>query len=78
MVVKIEPEHFNEENDPFRVRLKFSILDKIQMVLVAIFLVPVRSIAAFIFLAERGSRSGNGTSESTGVAGVKYRTDRYG
>ena len=41
---------FTPENDPFRVRLKFSQMEKYQMVLFLVFVVPVRVLVAFISL----------------------------
>lgn len=46
----LEPTDFNPENDPFRVRLDFSSREKVQMVLVLIFIVPIRVLVAFISL----------------------------
>ena len=43
-------EEFKEENDPFRVRLNFSILDWIKMITIGITLVPVRVICSFLCL----------------------------
>jgi hypothetical protein len=41
-----------EENDPFRVRLHFSPLEKIQMLLFLIFVVPFRVLIAFSSLGK--------------------------
>jgi len=38
----------NEENDPFRVRLKFSSFDWVKMITVGITLVPIRVVCSFI------------------------------
>ncbi len=46
----LEPAHFTPDNDPFRVRLNFSPREKVQMLLVLIFIVPVRVFVAFVSL----------------------------
>ena len=46
----LEPADFTADNDPFRVRLHFSSAEKVQMVLVLIFIVPIRVLVAFISL----------------------------
>lgn len=50
MVKTIQPEHFTEETDPFRVRLAFSLSDKVQMGLVFLLLVPIRVVIALVCL----------------------------
>ena len=39
-----------DDNDPFRVRLKFTTQEKLQMAAVLIFLVPIRVLVAFVSL----------------------------
>ena len=64
------------ENDPFRVRLKFSHADYLSMLVVFVLLVPVRVIVAFISLVLAWGISVIGlydTDISTPVTGWKAR-----
>jgi hypothetical protein len=62
----LQPDKFSPDNDPFRVRLHFTSAEKVQMVLVFIFIVPVRLLVAFISLGKRSSVTtigyGNGSN----------------
>jgi lysophosphatidylcholine acyltransferase/lyso-PAF acetyltransferase len=50
MAVELEAENITPENSPFRVRLNFTLSEKIQMLLCFIFVVPIRFIVCFIAL----------------------------
>jgi len=50
MAVELETENITPENSPFRVRLNFSLSEKLQMLLCFIFVVPIRFIVCFIAL----------------------------
>ena len=46
MLKKVEQD--DKENDPFRVRLKFSLVDWVKMLLVGVTLMPIRVVLTFL------------------------------
>ncbi len=68
----LQPDKFSPDNDPFRVRLLFTSAEKVQMVLVLIFIVPVRLLVAFISLGKRSLLNGLVTVQLGMVTGVRY------